>query len=307
MEESLPPEWQCLTGRVRYIRKHPGHWTSSCPRCGGHVHPNGDWPDRFVMWVNRPRAWCRRCGLVAFPDQFGGPRSQRLSEEERYRWEAERREIEERRRAEAERALEVLRRERLWETYHEGMTPEDRAWWRARGVSDRLQDWWKLGAGEYQGHPSATIPLFGSGWKAQQLKHRLRDVEGRGKYRYELSKVPGPLFRCRPDVPLQDEVLAVEGEIKAMVCFAHLRDADRCIVGLPGATPGSYAVEELEGPGRIVLVMDPGAHEQARRLSRDLGAERTRVLVPPVKIDDALLEDPSLDLDLLLRGAVRYD
>jgi hypothetical protein len=72
-EAPLPPQWACLEGRVRYVQRHSAvEYSSSCPQCGGDVHKDKSWPDRFRLFIDgKPRAWCRQCGLRAFPDQFG--------------------------------------------------------------------------------------------------------------------------------------------------------------------------------------------------------------------------------------------
>jgi len=79
----------------------------------------------------------------------------------------------------------------------------------------------------------------------------------------------------------------VEGEIKAMVTFSRYNALP--IVGIPGATPPKYLMEELSDCDRITLVLDPGAEKQAYDLAKTLGAKRCRVLIPPMKIDDGIL------------------
>lgn len=72
-ESPLPPQWACLTGKVHHVQQHsPTEYSASCPKCGGDVHHNGEWPDRCRLFADEhPRLWCRHCGLLAYPDQYG--------------------------------------------------------------------------------------------------------------------------------------------------------------------------------------------------------------------------------------------
>jgi hypothetical protein len=53
-------------------------------------------------------------------------------------------------------------------------------------------------------------------------------------------------------------------------------------------------------------VMDPGAEAQAAKLAGQIGRRKTRVLIPPDKIDDGILARGlgAADVRALLRGAV---
>ncbi len=310
-KSSLPPEWRILEGSVQYVQKVPGRleWSSTCPQCGGTPHADGEWPDRFRMFTDgKPRAWCRQCGLIAFPDQFG---SNRPDDEDLERWRRQQQEVELRRKREAERALALL--ENFWLDYHRQMTVEDRRWWRRRGVPDSLQDFWKLGAGsadipvdgQWQSWPTATIPLLAPGG-LRNVKHRLKDPpRGVGKYRYEVAHVPAALFLCNPEIPLEGHVYCVEGEIKAMVTWSTLRDEELPMVGLPGIRPPRSCIKELRRAEQVTLVVDPGAGEQGVRLAKEL--PDCRLLECCAKIDDLILATHANkdDVERLLRQARR--
>jgi len=233
---------------------------------------------------------------------------------DKWRKEQEQRELA--RKRSAERALENLRNTKIWERYHEGLGEAGRAYWQRRGISDSAQDFWQLGwrerwsfsqpDGSTHLTPSATIPLFGPGWVATNVKHRLIEPPpNRGKYIYELYGQKGQLFLCQPDKRLEGQVIACEGEIKSMVTQLHL-GAAQLVVGLPGTNPGKEALAQLSESERIVLVMDPGSEEQARQLAARLGKGRCRILVTPVKIDDGILAGnlSQRELQGLLRSAV---
>ena len=54
--DQLPPEFMALIGQVDYIHKvSENEYHSSCPNCGGELHSDGSWPDRFVMWRSSRR------------------------------------------------------------------------------------------------------------------------------------------------------------------------------------------------------------------------------------------------------------
>jgi len=48
----LPGAFGSLAGQLRYVRQvSPEEYSSECPRCGGEPHPNGEWPDRFRLFL----------------------------------------------------------------------------------------------------------------------------------------------------------------------------------------------------------------------------------------------------------------
>jgi len=258
------------------------------------------------------RLWCRRCGWFSFADKLDKPADpQALS-----KWHKEQEQRELARKRSAERALENLRSTKIWERYHESLGEIGRAYWQRRGISPSAQNFWQLGwreqwsftqpDGSVHRTPSATIPLFAHGWIAKNVKHRLiQPPPNRGKYIYELYGQKHQLFLCQPDKLLEGHVIAVEGEIKGMVLQLHL-GARELVVGLPGTSPGQRALGQLSGCEHIVLVMDPGSEEQAHRLAAQLGKQRCRVLITPVKIDDGILAGnlTQRELQSLLRTAV---
>jgi len=300
-ECALPPEWRCLEGKVRYVVQHsPREYSCSCVKCGGDVHADGDWPDRCRLFVDaHPTLWCRRCGLVAFPNSFGDDKYAKPTPQELEKWRTERVQAEQDRKRSAERALEGLRSSKVWQHYHDQIGREGRAYWTNRGIPESLQNYWKLGwIDEYilNCHDetyltqSATIPIFGLGWQPVNVKHRLLQApDNAGKYRYEIHGQPQPSFICNPDISLDGLVYAIEGEIKGMVVWLTLADRDVHMVGLPGCTPSSEAVSQLQQAERVVLVLDPGAEDAARKLAIAIGVKRCRILIPPMKIDDAIL------------------
>jgi hypothetical protein len=77
---SLPPEFSELNGKVDFVIKR-GHneYSSSCPQCGGFVHQDGSYPDRFRLFIaseatGKPLGWCRSCGFTFWPGKTTGAR-----------------------------------------------------------------------------------------------------------------------------------------------------------------------------------------------------------------------------------------
>ena len=309
----LPAIFGGLRRTLQYVKQHSREeYSAACPECGGAPHANGEWPDRLRIFLDSPpRLWCRRCGWFAFADKLDKPADPQALDT----WRKEQEQREMARKRSAERALDHLRDERLWERYHDALSDSARTYWRKRGIPDSSQDYWQLGwkdswsftqpDGTVYQTASATIPVFGLGWVIQNVKHRLvQPPPNRGKYLYELSGQKAPLFLCQPDRELTGEIIAVEGEIKAMVTQLHMSGA--LVVGLPGVSTNIEACRPLVESERIVLVMDPDSEQQAHRLATELGKKRCRILITPVKIDDGILAGNlgTRELRGLLRSAV---
>jgi len=234
-------------------------------------------------------------------------------------WRQERIRAEEARKRSAELALENLRNGRLWERYHKAMDTFARRYWEQRGVPRFFQDLWGLGwdnAHEFYVNgqpyitPTATIPVFSTGWQLLNIKHRLQNVpDNAGKYRYEITtKATGhPLFLCDPDKTIEGDVIAIEGEIKAMVTYVTLDSGKANVIGLPGSTlKKEDMAAQFANADRVTLVMDPGARVAAWELTKAIGREKCRVLIPPVKIDDGILAGhlTAREVRALLKNAV---
>lgn len=298
-ETSLPPLFAQYGAQVAHIQRHSAtEWSSTCPACKGDIHEDGSLPDR-CRWFTTGKAvgWCRRCGKLFWPDQ--APDYKPPTPAELEYWRQERVKAEQERKRSAERAIENLRSGRIWEQYHRALNAEGRDYWRERGIPDSLQNYWKLGwvdeymlqyaGNDYMGQ-SATIPIFGRDWKPLNVKHRLLHLpDNIGKYRYELRGQQQPLYLTNPDLPLDGVIYVIEGEIKAMVTWLTLANRDARVVGLPGCTPNADILAQLALAERVILVMDPGAEDAALKVAQVIGIKKCRVLIPPMKIDDAIL------------------
>ena len=296
----LPAEWRCLEGKVQYVQRVSAkEYSCTCPTCGGLVHESGEWPDRCRLFVDdHPTLFCRRCGLVAYPDQFGDGRFTPPTPEELEKFRQKREESEAARLRSAERALQHLRDTKLWEQYADMSGERGRQWWEGRGIPYPFQAIWSLGF-DYDlarwGCASATIPLFNQAGECLNVKHRLLD-ESNGKYRYNVAGQDAPLFLCDPEADMSGHVVAVEGEIKAAVSYITMDDPKACVVGLPGLTPPQSITAMLSQAERVTLVLDPGSDDRVNggwspmgRLVSKIGRTKCKVLIPVSKIDDSLL------------------
>ncbi len=298
-EAALPPVWAYLQGSLHYVQHvSPTEYSAACPECGGTVHPDGTWPDRLRIFCDaKPLMWCRRCGMMRFPDQAGARPADREAIE---KWRHEMLAREEGRRRSAEQALHNLRKTEVWRRYHEGLDSWARAYWRGRGIPDEWQDRWALGwaphyplrgpDGRLRDTTAATIPLFDTTGSVLNVKLRLIDPPpSAGRYRYLIPAQPHPMFLANPQAGLNGHVIAIEGEIKAAVTYIALAQDDMAVVGLPGSNPGQHVIDTLAAASQVTLVMDPDAAEQATQLAAQTGLSKTRVLVLPEKIDDIII------------------
>jgi len=314
----LPPEFIGLQGQVNYVQQaSQTEFCSSCPKCGGAPHQLGELPDRFRMFLNGRNGkivgWCRKCNFLWFPDMadnYDPPTPQELEQ-----WRQKQEQTEEARLRSAQRALDNLRSAKLWEQYSEMSGKKGRAWWERRGVPYPFQVMWQLGW-DYDlsrwGCASATIPLFDHNGDCLNIKHRLAD-DSKGRYRYNVTGQDAPMFLTDPDLSLDNHVIAVEGEVKAAVAYITLDDPHACIVGIPGLNPPASITDTLAKADRITLVLDPDSDARgadgwsaAGRLVKAIGRSKCQLVVPSMKIDDALLamQATKWDVRRLLRQAV---
>ncbi len=187
--------------------------------------------------------------------------------------------------------------------WHESMGEHARQHWeKKRGIPGAFQDWWQLGfvydhrfyanAAAFQAD-AETIPIFGLGRTPLNVKLRLQQfAEEHGKYRYLLAPRlldEHPPFLCNPDSPLGDDLIVVEGEIKAMVTFATLDDSKISMIGIPSCRVNPQTVAMLRERDRVTFVADPDARKPVWDLCKEVGTEKCRVVVSPMKIDDGII------------------
>lgn len=294
MRDQLPPELSRRWGHLQYVKRQSGEWSAECPECGDSGHQGRDWPDRFRMWDNPARGWCRRCGFQSFADS--DKPSAEITPEMRQQWLQQRIEREEEKQIAIAQTLSLLRKEEKWLWWHEQMQALGRDWWHGKGVPDAFIDYYRLGwcndrqfyyDQNYFSTATATIPVWGTEWELVNVRHRLLNTpNGCGKYRADRTGLPSNLFLTKPDEKPHGEVVLVEGEIKSIVCFSRLCDDGYNVIGTPGKSFSLGLLDDLGECDRVWIVFDPDAKRQAWKTARAVG-EAARVVYLPVKADDA--------------------
>jgi len=132
------------------------------------------------------------------------------------------------------RKLERLRASNVHLRYHRNLTNATRELWFNEGVFDEAIDRFLLGyAAEcptYHESPSRTIPIFGHDNALVNIRHRLLQPGGRGKYRPQMSGLGSNLFNAPILNDSHERLLVLEGEVKTMV----LDQAGFSAVGIMG-------------------------------------------------------------------------
>jgi hypothetical protein len=302
---AVPPELKGL--KINYLHQTgPNELHSSCPKCGGAVHSDGSWPDRFIILIKSETtgglfAFCRSCGLKWSPKRV-------LTQQQKNDWVKERREIEERIKCDAEKAIELLSKEQIWEQYHNNLDGKLRQYYYDKKITDYWIDYWALGycadktVGTKQGlwhTPTLTIPIFEAVTKrVLNIRHRLLNPNRPDdKYRPDRTGLRSALYLTNYEKQPEGKVLLVEGEFKAMTTFIVLDDPNISVVGIPGKMPDLAMLDQLKDCEVIYLCLDPDAYtvnednkiSAADRLSAYFD-DRARIIRVPFKIDDMVIK-----------------
>lgn len=307
---------------VKYVRRISNNeYSSSCPRCGGERHQNGEYPDRFRIWIkskttNGMLGWCRQCGYIWSPQGI----------ENQKEWIQERKVIEESNQQKAQHALELLHREQAWLQYHENLDNEIRGHYHKRNIGNSWIDYWTLGynPSKYvwdgkEGYqtPALTIPIFHPGESEPvTIRNRLLNPKDPGdKYRPEFGNLPSSLFYADKEHQPKNKALLVEGEFKAMTTYITLADPDIYVVGTPGKTPNPALLDGLNDCEVVYILLDPDAYVRERRdqvtpiekMVKHFG-KRSRVIQLPYKVDDMIINKwlSRETIMQLLKGAIRW-
>ena len=299
MNNPLPPALHAKFGHLRFIlQRGRTEWSAECPVCRDYGHTGKEYPDRFRMFNDKSAAgWCRKCGVhIWAKDGTPGFRPDPAVAAE---FRARQLESEQRRKIEAERAIKLLQDEHLWERWHSEMPDTARAWWRSQGISEFWQDYLRLGycpdkpvwSDGHEFHTATyTLPVWDTGWKLVNLRHRLVNEPRPGdKYRPDRAGLPASLYLTDPENPIAEHVLAVEGEKKAIVTCATLDvgGGKASVVGFPGKNPSTEILERLDHCQRVVICLDPDV--DTKPIASRYG-NRARLMTLPGKIDDCILQ-----------------
>lgn len=309
----LPVEFAELSGRVSYIQKKTNsEYSSTCPHCGGQIHPDGEFPDRFIMLTNskmgKPFAFCRMCGYKWWKGRVG---------EDNHLDPATLRELE-RQAQEYKRKIEVTRQAKLkqfsttelWDELHRRMQDEQRQWWNKQGISQSWQDYLKLGFEpdkvykynrELYHSPAYTIPYFHTNWSFITMQYRLTDpINPSEKYRFEQG-LGTSYYDTTPSVRVKNKVIICEGAKKAIVTRIYGADENTTVYGVPSKCDweNTGVLDQLTKCSKVWIIFDPDCWNQPSnsnsnwipqpiRMVRKIG-DKARVVELSEKIDDAFV------------------
>jgi hypothetical protein len=313
-EASLPYEFAELSGQVRFVQKKSAfEYSSTCPKCGGGIHSNGDLPDRFIMLMPErskariPFGFCRMCHYKWWQGQRDNvsvdPETIALLQQQA-------KEAEERRSAEKQRKLAQFSTTELWNELHDRLGVEQRAWWTKAGVPDDWQDYLKLGftpdktynvLSQLLHSPAYTIPYFGFGFVFKTMQYRLCSPDNpKDRYRFE-SGLGTSYYMTTPSLSIGDEVIICEGAKKAMVTKIY-GEPNLTVLAVPSKVDwrGCGILEAVKDCGRVYIMLDPDCYEeppdgraswipQPIAFAKEIG-DNARVIECPVKADDAFLQ-----------------
>ena len=311
-EVSLPSEFSELSGLVRFVQKKSAYeYSSTCPKCLGGIHSNGDYPDRFIMLMPEisrakiPFGWCRVCGYRWWTGQKDNksvdPETIKLLEQQA-------KEAKEKRDAERQRKLAEFSTGELWNELHNRLGKDQREWWRNAGVPDDWQDYLKLGYTPDRSYrtnsgiehsPAYTIPYFGLGFVFKTMQYRLSNPENPSdRYRFE-ADLGTSYYMTTPSIKISDELIICEGAKKSMVVKIY-GEPKTTVLAVPSKVDwrGCGILEAVKDCGRVYVMFDPDCYEQPPEINnwtpqpilfaKEIG-KNSRVIECPVKADDAFL------------------
>jgi len=312
-EVTLPSEFAELSNSVQYVqRKSPHEYSSSCPKCGGCIHPDGEPPDRFVLlmpersYAGIPFGFCRVCGYKWWQGQDGNKNVDPavIAELERQAKAAETK-----RNADRLTKLQQFSTGELWNELHRRMGEEQRGWWMKNGIPEDWQDYLRLGYTPkrsyrtktgYEYSPAYTIPYFGYGFVFKTMQYRLCNPSALAdRYRFE-QDLGTSFYMTTPSQKIGDEVVVCEGAKKGMVVKIW-GEPNITVLSVPSKNDwrNCGVLEEVKDCGRIYIWFDPDCfirpanagnnwQPQPVLFANEIG-NNARVIECPVKADDAFI------------------
>ncbi|RUM46167.1 MAG: hypothetical protein DSY80_02510 [Desulfocapsa sp.] len=200
--------------------------------------------------------------------------------------------------AERKRQLAKLHESERHILYAENLrnSPAGKILWNQRGITQEWQAFFELGYSEnfsYTGKlgrlttNTLTIPVKAIGGEVLTIRHRLINALDGSRYRPEIAKLGSHPFICDTDLPKSDDLIIVEGEIKAMNVFATYDKSGAQVVGIPSKSMMDKTVRQTRGRNALIIP-DPDGAMEILASAKFAGA---RVFVPPMKIDDFIIEN----------------
>jgi len=325
----LPPEFASLAPQVRFVQqKNANEFSSSCPRCGGDIHEDGSWPDRFTIWRSsrrgEPLGLCLRgCGhrwsvnkqdQIWTPDELAEFRQKQSEAEAAYLAQVEQRLIE---------LSEKIETQKVYIRYHdEGM--ENQAaldYWERRGIPEEWQRYLMLGCienykvtGKLSTYESMalTIPVWSEVERIENIKLRVAEPKNdNDRYRNYYKSGSQHLYKPWHRTRNCRHVVLLEGEIKAAVALIRggCNQEQYETIGVQSKQPEARLLKKLESFDCVYIAFDPDAYRRTQyidpstgevkpgkiavlEVAKQIGLERVRLVLPPRerKFDDAILE-----------------
>jgi hypothetical protein len=326
----LPPEFIGLADRVQFVqRKNDNEFSSSCPRCGGSIHPDGSYPDRFVMWrvskFGTPLGACLR-GHCNFkwspqkedanwtPEELQEFRAKAAATEAAFAQETEIRLAE---------LSEKIKANQEYVRYNNDGLDSDEVteYWEARGVPHSWQlhlylgyiaDYSVTGRLSHYISPAYTLPVFSEVGRIENIKVRVANPKDdndryRNLYKSGCQHLYSPNYRNDP----ANHVLLMEGEIKSIVACAYggVNTNQVTVYGVQSKQPEERLLKKLKDFDAVYIALDPDAYRRsyyydmrtgekkestiaAVEVARKVGFDRARFVLPPkgTKFDDAILQ-----------------
>jgi hypothetical protein len=306
----LPQELQRFSNLPDLVYRGNDEWSSACVKCGGGGNRH-DKSDRFRLFAagggTNARVWCRRCGYFEWADanEAAAPDPVRIKEAQEMRQKLAQQEA-----ARLRARIEELRKAAYWQGYHDAMLDEQRGLWRREGISDSLQDYFRLGfvpertfsnGAEQFVSPAMTIPVFDKGWQVVNVQYRIiNPPNGVGKYRFTHG-LPAPLYLTDPESELNGPTLVVEGAKKAIVTYAEIGHKIS-VVAVPSKYPAKELIAKLSDCDPVYVGLDPDAYTDGASASRigEMLGDRARFVRFPGKPDD-LIYKYGLRADSMMR------
>lgn len=299
MDLPLPAELARFSDLPDLKYRGNDEWSAAHPGCPVGPSLHGGPSDRLRIFGpgrkdRNAGVWCRRCGHFEWADQETPTPAKRLA------MIAVRRRLAREESERLERKIRDLQERAYWRGYHDGMSDNQRQYWRQEGISDDLQDYFQLGytpdrtfaSGDSQFHsPALTIPIFEQGWEAINIQYRIiNPPAGVGKYRFTAG-LPAPLYLTDPDNGVGGRCLLLEGAKKAIVTYANVGHEFDSVVAVPSKAPSVELVHKLDACDRVYLALDPDAYQDqsASRIGEILG-DKVRYVHLPVKADDLFVK-----------------
>lgn len=270
--------------RMKQATAYEWYSIDGCPFCGGTPGKS----DRFRLFIDSaqsgPRLWCRQCGKFMFVDSLDKVSS--LSRDEIDKIQEE---VRAARLAERQSALDSMAVCTDHLSYHRNVVPNGKGidYWLSEGIP--VQSIKKFKLGYCHSCPTApysssyTIPYMYDGG-LYDIRHRLVNPNGHGKYRRHMSGLPSLIYNADAlNVQYGENIFIVEGEKKGIVASDRVGINFVAVAGKCGFKRAW--VSKFDRFKTVFVCYDPDALDKASEVAALFGV-RGRLVTLPLKLDD---------------------